>query len=127
MKRNRIICALAVLMLLAAGVIPAVIAEANPIFNSASVSLSSTMTAKFSASLSKTSTVTVTCTLEKKVNNVWKTDKTLTAPPSQTTMKYSAAKDYSGNCSKGNTYRIIVVYTASNESITRTSNEIAYK
>lgn len=106
--------------------VPGTSIMANSMFDGASVSLSTSMTAKFDADLTKSATVTVSVTLEKKVGTTWQGAGSLTSPSSKTGVVYSTTKDYSQSCTKGNTYRIVAVFTANKESVTRTSNSVAY-
>lgn len=123
---------ISVLLLLLGVLLPSASADeigimANSIFTSASVSINSSMKATFSASLDRASDISVTCALEKKVDGVWKSAGSLPSPGSKSNaISYSASKDYSSYCTKGNTYRVVAKYTAGGESVTRYSGQVAY-
>lgn len=101
---------------------------ASSIFDSASISLNSSMTATFKATTMQNTTIKVTsCTLQKKVNGVWQNASSLTAPPSaSSTLKYVETKDYSSQCTGGTIYRISATFSAGDETLTRTSGEVKY-
>jgi len=107
-------------------------AEAMPLssdsFVSASISLSTSGIASFSATVRRPCTISVSrCTLQKKENGRWVYAASLTPPPNEeNSMTYSADKDYSTNMTKGVTYRIVTTFKADGESVTKTSNSFTY-
>ncbi len=104
---------------------------ANPIFTDASVMLVSDMYAVFDASLSQICpSISVTsCSLERKVSDVWVNMGAVPVPShiAQNTSAFSASKTYSSYCTKGQTYRIKAVFSAGGESVTRYSLGVTYK
>lgn len=110
--------------------IPALAAvDANPNIASASISLGSSMSARFECSAHDDYTISVySVALEvKNSNGTWSSAGSLSSPPSATTSKYSKSVSYSGSCTKGKTYRIKATFDADGETVTRTSNEATYK
>lgn len=107
-------------------------AEAMPLssdsFVSASVSVSTSGTANFSATVRHSCTISVSsCTLQKMEDGKWVYAATLATPPiKERAMRYSAKKDYSASMTKGVTYRIIATFKADGDSVTKTSNSFTY-
>lgn len=107
-------------------------AEAMPLssdsFVSASVSLSTSGTASFSATVRRPCTISVSkCTLQKKENGKWVYAASLVTPPNEeNSIMYSANKDYSTNMTKGVTYRIVATFNADGDTVTKTSNSFTY-
>lgn len=107
-------------------------AEAVPLssdsFTSASVRVSASGTASFSATMRYPCNISVSsCILQKQVNGRWVFAASLTPPPSKSNaIKYSAKKDYSADMTSGITYRIVATFTADGESVTATSNSVTY-
>ncbi len=107
-------------------------AEAMPLssdsFVLASVSVSTSGTASFSATVRHPCTISVSrCTLQKQENRKWVYAASLTTPPDEeNSMTYSADKDYSASMSKGVTYRIVTTFKADGDSVTKTSNSFTY-
>ena len=109
--------------------IPAAVSEASPVFNTRSVSFSSSMKSSMSATTSivcaKISVTSVT--LEKSSGGAWGFDKNLPCPsPMTNTDIYGAGMDYSSYCVKGNTYRIVVVFNADGVTASATSPGATY-
>lgn len=104
---------------------------ANSVFAEASVYLSTSMVADFTAStrLICPSIIVSSCTLQRKVNGYWVNAGSLTPPTSTAynTSDFGAQKDYSGSCTKGYTYRIYAVFSACGETVSRYSNEAIYR
>lgn len=103
---------------------------ANPVFVEASVYLSASMVADFTASamLNCPSISVSSCSLQRKVNGRWVNAGSLTPPAAAyNTSAYGAQKDYSSNCTRGYTYRIYAVFSARGETVTRYSNEATYR
>lgn len=110
------------------------IAEALPLssthFNSVTILFYASGSATFSASLKKkcSSVGVSSCTLEKKDGNNWTFESMLPTPNSKTdTSFYAASQDYSAHLTSGVTYRLVVVYEADGEQVTKTSSSITYK
>ena len=107
-------------------------AEAMPLssdsFVSASVSVSTSGTASFSATVRRPCTISVSsCTLHKMQGGRWVYAAPLAVPPSKEgAMTYSAQKDYSASMVKGVTYRIVATFKADEDSVTKTSNSFTY-
>lgn len=103
---------------------------ADTVFSSARVSLNTKMNASFTAQTkAKQAEIKVTeCVLQVKNGTEWNESTTLTAPSkvATNTSRYSAAKDYSSNCSSRNTYRIKAVFDADGYSKTVYSNSVSY-
>ena len=134
MKRNIIHIGLGtilILMLFANCAFAAMVTPyADTIFSSARVSLSTKMNASFTAQTkAMQSEIKVTeCVLQVKNGTDWNESTTLIAPSkvATNTSRYSAAKDYSSNCSSGNTYRIKAVFDADGYTKTVYSNSVSY-
>lgn len=107
---------------LANGALP----RADAVFSSTEISLSTKMNASFTAQTKvKASEIKVT---EIKDGSKWVDDGDL-PPPSKNatdTTRYTASKDYSGDCTSGNTYRIKAVFDADGHTITAYSNSVNY-
>ena len=103
---------------------------ADTVFSSARVSLSTKMNASFTAQTKamKAEIKVTECVLQVKNGTDWNDSTTLTAPSkvATNTIRYSAANDYSINCSSGNTYRIKAVFDADGYSKTVYSNSVSY-
>lgn len=103
---------------------------ADSYFDSATISLSSSMKASFSALTSyKSSKIQVTsCTLQRKNGNTWNDVATLTPPSTVATNAYSyrASSAYSSAATSGYTYRVWAVFNADGHTVTRYSNSVAY-
>jgi len=137
MKMNNriILLAIAVLLIVGSVFVPVTRAEvvpyANPVFAEASVYLSSSMVADFTASamLICPSITVSSCSLQRKLNGQWVYAGSLTPPQSTAynTSVFGAQKDYSGSCTQGNTYRIFAVFSARGETVSRYSNEATYR
>lgn len=99
-------------------------------YNSATVSLSSSGKATFSATTTtKCEEIKVTsCTLQIKSSGAWSDSKTLIAPSTiaKNTAAYAATKNYSSSMSGGNTYRIMATFNADGKTTTKYSNEITF-
>lgn len=106
-----------------------IIPYADSVFDSATISLSTTKTATFSAiTYEIASSISVkSVKLEKMVNNVWMDAGTLTAPSkvAANTIGYTASMSYSSNIGTG-TYRIKATFNADGYEVTRYSNSRAY-
>lgn len=131
MKVKRIVCLLLITMVIISCIGSVMADEIRPyasnIFVRASISVDSSMTATFSAVTSQSTTISVSsCSLEKKVDGVWKSAGSLTAPASSSGTTYDKSKGYSSSCTSGVTYRIVATFKAGTETISRTSNEIKY-
>lgn len=105
------------------------IADANPNIDSAGISLSSTMSARFTCSASGYYDISVySVKLEvKNASGGWAFVSWLTAPPSAaSTSNYVKMMSYASSCTVGKTYRISATFNASGETVIRTSNERKY-
>ena len=106
------------------------IPNANPVFAEASVYLSSSMVADFTASarLICPSISVSSCSLQRKVNESWVNAGALIPPvAAHNTSAFGAQKDYSSKCTRGYTYRIYAVFSARGKTVTRYSNEATYR
>lgn len=128
MKKNKVAIVVLAVIFFVVAIAGVANADANDIFARASITLSSDMSAAFSATTTEVTTISVSsCSLQKKVGGVWKAAGSLTAPASASnTVNYNKTKDYSGSCSDGITYRVVGTFNASGESVTRYSNAITY-
>ena len=133
-KKNRLLIALGVTLILMLFTNCALGYTATPyadtVFSSAKVSLSAQINASFTAQTkSKQAEIKVTsCILQIKTGSVWADSMTLTAPSKVATNanRYTASKNYSSSCSSGNTYRIKAVFDADGHTKTTYSNSISY-
>lgn len=107
----------------------------NLIFESAGVSIGTSMDADFNASTNRTCTsiYVSSCTLERQnANNSWSFSKYLTPPSfvATNTSDFGTTKYYSSDCVSGYTYRIKAtfkaVYNGKIYTVYRTSNGVAY-
>lgn len=150
-QRKSVVCAAVLLLVtLMVGVMPAIAEEvpvdyqaasqdasfssqndigtrANPIVQSASVSLSSGEKIYFSLIANKAVNISVTsCTLQVKENGVWKSAGTVPLPSSaSSTETYDRTVDVSSLISTGKTYRVTCTFKAGTESVSR-SHERTY-
>lgn len=108
--------------------------QENLIFESASITIGSTMDADFDASTHRncSSIYVSSCTLQRYSNGTWVYAATLT-PPSDvatTTSNFGALAYYGSSCTSGNTYRVYAVFRAvydgTTYTVTRTSNSVQY-
>jgi|LSQX01.3.fsa_nt_gb hypothetical protein len=99
---------------------------ANPIFDSASVTLNQRFTAEFTASTNEIcATIFVSsCVLQKQSGTKWVNAGELSVPSyvATNTSGYGEIKNYSGEIPSGGTYRLKVVFRGGNETVTRYSN-----
>ena len=125
--------AVVLFMVLSLVIVPVAVAAIEPlasdIFASADVSLNSNKRAIFNATTNYSSSVSViSCTLQKKDGTKWVNAGSLT-PPSHTSSNsysFSAIANCSSSLINGNTYRIIAVFSADGETVTRTSSQRTY-
>lgn len=108
-------------------------AEAMPlssaVFIRTAVGCTTTGSVRFTAQVSVScDSISVTsCTLERKVGGDWVFSKYLNPPESKSnTYSYWVTKNYSSELTRGNTYRIIAVFEANGESVTKISNTFTY-
>lgn len=109
---------------------------ASLVFEKASVSITRSMNADFTAGMNCncTSIYVASCSLEKRnANGTWSFVTSLT-PPSDTASNasnFGAYKNYSGSCTSGTTYRIkatfAAIYNGKTYTVNRTSNSVAYQ
>lgn len=129
--KTKITLTMLILTLVIMASIPALAAiDANPHIDSAGISLSSAMKARFDCSASDDYDISVyDVKLQvKNANGTWSSAGSLSSPPSASnTSNYTKSVTYSGSCTKGKTYRITATFDASGETVTRTSNEMTYK
>jgi hypothetical protein len=99
---------------------------ANPIFESASVTLNNRFTAEFTASTNEicASIFISSCVLQKQSGTKWVDSVVLSTPSyvATNTSAYGEIKNYSGEIPSGGTYRLKVVFKGGNEMVTRYSN-----
>lgn len=105
--------------------------DASPVFVSKSVSVSSSMNVTMACTTSVTcdSICVSAVALERKSGSSWVPVKPLT-PPSKTVSgvnNFATYKDYSGDCTKGNTYRFIITFNADGVTAQATSGGTEYK
>lgn len=101
----------------------------SSVFIRTAVNCATTGSVRFTAQVKVScDSISVTsCTLEKKDGENWVFSKYLSTPESKSkTYSYWVTKDYSSDLTKGNTYRIIAVFNANGESITKISNAFTY-
>lgn len=106
-----------------------IIVYADSVFDSASASLSSTKKVIFDvATVRDCGSIKISsCQLEQKVNGIWKSAGTLTAPSAvaNNASSLTTSANYSTDIGSG-TFRIKVGFTADNYTIYRYSNERTY-
>ena len=139
--KNRIACVSLVLclicvFLLGCATAGEIVPYENPIFDSAGLTLSSNMDVVFLAGTRRncSSIYVSSCTLEKRNSNgTWSHETSLT-PPSDVaynTSDFAAQKNYASSCDEGNTYRVVVVFSAiyngTEYTVDRTSRSVTYK
>lgn len=98
-------------------------AEASVAFNSSGKAVFSALTAFQFSELSVTS-----CSLQVKVDGVWRHDTMLTPPAyvAKNLYTYTAEKTYALNCAPGKTYRFKATFDADGHTITKYSNEVKF-
>ena len=111
--------------------IPVVVgARANKNISSASIILTTSMSATFTCSTRARYDISVSSVkLEmQNSNGTWSHVINLTAPSGETnSLSLSKTMSYSSSCTKGKTHRVSATFTASGESVTRTSVGKVYK
>ena len=105
--------------------------NADPVFDSITITLTTYKSALFSAYTYDIvdSIIVASCWLQKKVDNSWTYVRFLPAPPDviTNTIGYGASMDYSSYIpSDGNTYRIAARFVADGHHATRYSNERSF-
>lgn len=131
--KKKYLCLMVAVMLICVnvGTLVSASAEASPVFVTKSVGVSSSMNVTMSC------TTNVTCdsiyvsavALEQKSGSSWVPVKALT-PPSKTVSgvnNFATAKDYSSNCTKGNTYRFVITFYADGVTAQASSGGTEYK
>lgn len=96
---------------------------------SATVIFSRSGLATFTADLRETcaSAKIASCTLEKKDGNKWVFARSLPVPDAKTNVtRYTATVDYSSYLSSDTSYRLVVVFEADGEQVSKTSTAITY-
>lgn len=104
---------------------------ASPVFNSKSVTLSTSMSATFMTTTSMDcNSISVTSVkLQRQNGSKWEDDKTLVCPSgvAKNIDSLVTAKNYADDCVKGNTYRLYVTFTADGVTATCYSGTATYK
>ena len=104
--------------------------RASPVFNSKTISLSSAMRATMIASTSIicAKIYVQSVTLQKLASGTWVFVKSLPCPAAvYNTNVFGAGMDYSSHCTKGITYRIVVVFNGDGVTASATSGGVTYK
>lgn len=103
---------------------------ADSIIASASVSLNTSGTAYFNVAVyQEADSIRVSsCRLQKLVDGKWINAGSLSVPSMvrTNTRVYTTTKDYSGNCSSGYSYRLVVTYNIDGYTKAYTSNTASY-
>lgn len=103
---------------------------ADSIIASASVSLNTSGTAYFNVAVyQEADSIRVSsCRLQKLVDGKWINAGSLSVPSMvrTNTRVYTTTKDYSGNCSSGYSYRLVVTYNIDGYTKSYTSNTASY-
>lgn len=103
---------------------------ADSIIASASVSLNTSGTAYFNVAVyQEADSIRVSsCRLQKLVDGNWINAGSLSVPSMvrTNTRVYTTTKDYSGNCSSGYSYRLVVTYNIDGYTKSYTSNTASY-
>lgn len=106
-----------------------IIIQANPNIASASIMLSSSMSAQFICSTRSFCDISVT-SVKLQVKNSdgsWTSGTTVPSPPGVTNAaSLNKTMSYSGYCTIGKTYRITATFVADGESVSRTSGQATY-
>lgn len=131
---KKVACSLAVLLMLITTICHSAHADgvsiqSSQMFRSVSVQGNSTGTVTFSALLNMqcTSIEISSCTLHLYEDSKWSYVTTLGVPEGKSNvLRYGASVDYSASLTHGNTYRVVVTFTADGESVTKTSNSFSY-
>ena len=134
---RRLLVILCISLVLAFGCVSIGVAgtRANLIFESASVTIGSSMDADFDASAHRncSSIYVSSCILQKKNSSGSWVYATALTPPSDVatnTSDFGALADYESSCTSGNTYRVYAVFKAiydgATYTVTRISNSVHY-
>lgn len=123
---------LILVVILVAGVSMTALAgvQENAKIKSASIRLSTSMSADFICSTRSFANISVySVTLEvKNSNGTWSSAGSLSSPSGATdALSLNSKSSYSSSCTKGKTYRIKATFDADGETVSRTSNEATYK